>query len=151
VSNASQGTDLTYAWGLMDPDPEVEPRRSRAARLAYLALGWTFFGLGAVGAVLPVLPTTPFMLLALWAFSKGSAQLEHWLLHHRYFGPRLRAWRANRVIPWSVKITAWSTMAASLTIMIVLGRVGPYVIGATAALMLIGVVYVARCPSRPPE
>jgi uncharacterized membrane protein YbaN (DUF454 family) len=135
----------------MDPDPEVEPRRSRAARFMYLALGWTFFGLGAVGAVLPVLPTTPFMLLALWAFSKGSARLEHWLLHHPYFGPRLRAWRTNRVIPWSVKITAWSTMAASLTIMIVLGRVGPYVIGGTAALMLVGVVYVARCPSRPPE
>ncbi|MCB9562884.1 MAG: YbaN family protein [Kofleriaceae bacterium] len=124
--------------------------RPRAIRLAYLALGWAFFALGVIGAVLPLLPTTPFMLLALWAFSRGSARLERWLLHHRWFGARLRAWRQARVIPWSVKLTSWATMATSLTIMIVVSRVSTPVLIAAAALMAVGAAYIARCPSSPP-
>jgi uncharacterized membrane protein YbaN (DUF454 family) len=134
-----------------------DPRRSltirtasRAGRLVYLALGWAFFALGAIGAVLPLLPTTPFMLLALGAFARGSTRLETWLLDHRWFGPRLRAWRRGRVVPWSVKITAWVTMAISMTVMIVMGRASGTLIAVTGALMAVGVLYVASCPSRPP-
>ena len=39
-------------------------------------LGWIFFAIGAVGVVVPGLPTTPFMILALWAFSNGSERLR---------------------------------------------------------------------------
>jgi len=48
----------------------------------YFLLGWCFFGLGAVGTVVPGLPTTPFMLLALWAFSKSSQHFHDWLYTH---------------------------------------------------------------------
>jgi uncharacterized protein len=118
-------------------------------RYVYLAIGWVFFALGAVGAVLPLLPTTPFMLLALWAFARGSTRLETWLLDHRWFGPRLRAWRQGRVIPWSVKITAWATMAVSLTVMIAMARASGLLIGISASLMSVGALYVASCPSTP--
>jgi hypothetical protein len=122
----------------------------RAARLGYLALGFLFVGLGVIGAFLPVMPTTVFLIGALWAFSMSSKRLEDWLLHHPRFGPRLVEWRAHRVIPLRAKLFAWGSMAASLAIMIAV-RVPVWAIATAAALMLVGVVYIARCPSKPPE
>ncbi|MDX2091267.1 MAG: YbaN family protein [Kofleriaceae bacterium] len=120
-----------------------------ARRFAYLVIGLIFVGLGVLGAILPVLPTTPFLLVSLWAFSKSSARLERWLLEHPRFGPRLVAWRTNRVIPLPVKLTAWGSMIGSLTLMVVTGAPPTAMIGA-ASVMAIGAVYVATKPSRPP-
>jgi uncharacterized membrane protein YbaN (DUF454 family) len=118
----------------------------RAVRYGYVALGCMFVGLGVIGAFLPVMPTTVFLIGALWAFAKSSPRLETWLLEHPRFGPRLVAWRAHRVIPLRVKIFAFSSMAASLALMFVM-RAPWFAIAAAAALMLIGVIYIARCPS----
>jgi uncharacterized membrane protein YbaN (DUF454 family) len=120
-----------------------------ARRIAYLVVGLLFVGLGVLGAILPVLPTTPFLLVSLWAFSKSSARLERWLLEHPRFGPRLLAWRTNRVIPLPVKLTAWGSMVGSLTLMAVTGVPPAAMIGA-ASVMAIGAVYIATKPSRPP-
>jgi uncharacterized membrane protein YbaN (DUF454 family) len=122
----------------------------RAARIGYLVLGCLFVALGVIGAFLPVMPTTVFLIGALWAFSMSSKRLETWLLEHPRFGPRLVAWRAHRVIPVRAKLFAWGSMAVSLTIMIV-SRVPLWAILATAALMLVGVIYIARCPSVKPD
>lgn len=121
----------------------------RVGRIAYLVTGCLFVGLGVLGAVLPVVPTTPFLLVALWAFSKSSARLERWLLEHPRFGPRLREWRAHRTIPLPVKLTAWGSMTASLTVMIVAGAATIAIVGASS-VMLIGAVYIASRPSKPP-
>ena len=120
----------------------------RVARTAYLVTGLVFVGLGALGAFLPVVPTTPFLLVSLWAFSKSSARLERWLLEHPRFGPRLVAWRTERVIPLPVKLTAWGSMIASLTIMAVTGVPLVGLIG-SASVMAIGAIYIATKPSRP--
>jgi uncharacterized membrane protein YbaN (DUF454 family) len=117
--------------------------------MLYVGLGCLFVGLGVLGAFLPVLPTTPFLLVALWAFSLSSKRLETWLLAHPRFGPRLVAWRAHRVVPWPVKLTAWGSMIVSLALMIAAGA-SRIAIGGAAGVMLIGAIYVARCPSRPP-
>ena len=120
-----------------------------ARRFAYLVVGLLFVGLGVLGAVLPVLPTTPFLLVSLWAFSQSSARLERWLLEHPRFGPRLVAWRTQRVIPLPVKLTAWGSMAASMTIMAVTG-LSPYAMIGAGSVMAIGAIYIATKPSRPP-
>ena len=121
----------------------------RAARYAYVAVGLLFVGLGALGVVLPVVPTTPFLLISLWAFARSSHRLEAWLLGHRVFGPRLVEWRKHRVIPLSVKLTAWGSMVGSLTLMILTGASPIAIIGA-ASVMAIGAGYVASKPSKPP-
>lgn len=118
-------------------------------RYAYLAIGGLFVGLGVLGAFLPVLPTTPFLLISLWAFSKSSVRLESWLLEHKRFGPRLVAWRTNRVIPLAAKLAAWGSMIASLSIMAIARR-PLWQIGLAASVMAIGAAYVASKPSRPP-
>lgn len=118
-------------------------------RAIYLAIGLVFVGLGVLGAFLPVLPTTPLLLISLWAFARSSRRLELWLLEHERFGPRLKAWRAHRAIPLTVKLTAWGSMVGSLVVMFVIGSPWP-AIAAAASLMAIGAVYVATRPSRPP-
>jgi hypothetical protein len=133
-------------WSEEDP-PGARPR---ALRWLYVSLGCTFVGLGVAGALLPLLPTTPFMLLALWAFARSSPRLERWLLEHRRWGPPLSRWRAHRVIPRSAKLVSWSSMAVSLTWMIVWSPAPPWSIAAAAAVMAYGAWFIARCPSRPP-
>lgn len=111
-------------------------------------LGWLFFGLGAVGVVVPGLPTVPFMLVALWLFSKSSQRFHDWLYSHRVFGPPLQQWREHGVIPLRAKLVAIITMSASLAYMIGVADVGAFVISLTASVMLVGAVFILRQPSR---
>ncbi|MCG8422636.1 MAG: YbaN family protein [Proteobacteria bacterium] len=133
--------------------PPSHTRRHSAAwgKWVAFALGWLFFGLGFVGVILPGIPTTPFMVLALWCFSHSSERFRRWLYYHRVFGPSLQNWRAHRVIPLPVKLTAWAMMVAS-AVFLVLSAVLPWpAITVIGAVMLYGALFVARCPSRPPE
>ncbi|MYL23429.1 DUF454 family protein [Halomonas alkaliantarctica] len=86
----------------------------RLTQIVWCALAYLCIGLGVAGIVLPLLPTTPFLLLALWAATKGSPRLAQWLYHHPRFGPYLHAWREQRAIPRRAKGAAIVLMAMSL-------------------------------------
>lgn len=73
--------------------------------------------LGIAGAFLPVLPTTPFLLVAAWAGSKGWPQLEVWLINHPRWGLSIRRWRDNRAVPRSAKWAASVTMLFSISVL----------------------------------
>jgi hypothetical protein len=120
-------------------------------RPLYFILGWCFFGLGAVGTVVPGLPTTPFMLLALWAFSKSSRRFHDWLYAHPVFGPPLQQWRAHRVIPGKAKLLAVATMAVSLVYLVMFTGINAWIKAAIALVMLYGAVFILSKPSRLPE
>ncbi|MCW9033700.1 MAG: YbaN family protein [Rhodospirillales bacterium] len=94
-------------------EEQVNNHVSPPAKILLLAFGWLCVGLGALGAFMPVLPTTPFLLLALWAFSRSSKRFHDWLYTHPKFGPSLRAWRDHKVVPLRAKILAVTTMMVS--------------------------------------
>ncbi|MBN1207086.1 MAG: YbaN family protein [Myxococcaceae bacterium] len=114
-----------------------------------MALGFVCVGLGTLGAFLPLLPTTPFMLVALWAFSRSSRRFHHWLYTHPRFGPRLRDWHEHGIVPVKVKVSSISAMLVSLSIMVFIARVKWHVLVAAGALMLVGATYVLSRPSGP--
>ena len=89
------------------------PLLPRWQRLVWLVGGLIFLVIGLVGIVLPLLPTTPFVLLAAFCFSKGSARYERWMLNHPRFGPMVRGWRARRAVPLRAKQLAWAMMTLS--------------------------------------
>lgn len=78
-----------------------------------MALAYFCVGLGVLGIFLPVLPTTPFLLLALWAGSKGSRRFKWWLLRHPRLGPGLRLWYREGSIPLMGKCLAVVFITAS--------------------------------------
>jgi uncharacterized membrane protein YbaN (DUF454 family) len=114
----------------------------------YFLLGWSFFGLGAVGTVVPGLPTTPFMLLALWAFSRSSKRFHDWLYAHKLFGPPLIQWNTHRIIPVKAKLLALVTMVASLTYLAFFTEVTTLVKFIVVLVMACGAVFILSQKSR---
>lgn len=119
-------------------------------RALFLGLGWFFLLLGIVGAFVPVMPSMIPLLVALWAFSKGSQRFHDWLYEHRHLGPPLKAWCEHRVIEPRSKLIAILSMVASLGVLIVVmpaGSVVPLVYG---GLTLFATLFVLSRPSRLP-
>jgi uncharacterized protein len=112
---------------------EIEVKGS-LRRSGWLALGGTSLGLGTLGTLLPLLPTTPFLLLAAFAFARGSPGLEAWLLAHPRFGPPILLWQRHRAINRRAKMAALLAMAAALLLSLAVGL--PWWLLALQALVL---------------
>lgn len=69
-------------------------------------MGLTSIAIGAIGVVLPLLPTTPFLLIAAFAFARSSSRLHRWLQDHESFGPLIDNWHRDGSIDRNVKRTA---------------------------------------------
>ena len=125
--------------------------QSRALRVVLMALGWLFVGIGFVGAFLPLIPTTGPILLAAFLFSVSSARFDHWLSHHRIFGPIVQDWRAGQGFTMRLKLTAIIAIAVTFTI-----TVGFAIDNALVRVLLIGlaiglVIYIFRLPTKHPQ
>jgi len=92
--------------------PAVAVRRVRHVWF-YRGLGIVAVGLATAGVVLPLLPTTPFLLVALWAFARGAPEWAERLRRHRTFGPTILAWETRGAIPVRAKAAAILLMTAS--------------------------------------
>jgi len=109
-------------------------RQNRLQKLPWMILGWTCVALGFIGVVLPVLPTTPFLILAAFAFGKSAPRLKQWLLHHPIFGGPIRDWEANGAIRPRIKILACTAMAL-IFLTSVMSGLGPVILLVQALAM----------------
>ena len=85
-------------------------------RSLWTAFGLVCLGLGLIGVALPLVPTTPFILLAAFAFGRGSPRLRRWTVEHPRFGPAVARWEAHGAIAPRHKRYACIAMAASLAL-----------------------------------
>lgn len=122
----------------------------RAIRWIYITVGWVCTGLGILGAFLPVMPTTPFLLVALWAFSKSSPRLQKWLFDHPRYGKTLRDWHVHRAIRRDIKVIAVTAMAASV-VMVNWMTDSMVAIFLHASLVTITALFILSRPSAGPE
>lgn len=125
-------------------------RDIRVLRLLWLGLAWGCVALGFIGAFLPLLPTTPFLLVAAWAASKGAPGLGRWLHSHPRFGPLLRAWQQQRAVPTRAKIAACAMLAGSWLTLFMAGM-APLVLAMLGALFIVVGTFLLSRPTPTPE
>tara|TARA_B100000749_G_scaffold117375_1_gene90012 strand:- start:368 stop:742 length:375 start_codon:yes stop_codon:yes gene_type:complete len=119
-------------------------------RTILISLGWLCVGLGFVGVFVPGIPTTIFLIIALWAFTKSSEKLRHWLLNHKRFGPILNNWQEHKVVPRRAKIL----MVVLMSLAVILFYYSSQSLILTIGLIIILVsvaIYVISLPSKIPE
>ncbi|MDX1654010.1 MAG: YbaN family protein [Candidatus Competibacteraceae bacterium] len=120
-------------------------------RLLLLSLGWICVALGAAGVLLPLLPTTPFLIVAAWAFARSSRHFADWLHNHVHFGPLLRDWDSHRVIPLPAKLLSTTFMTASLLYLWLGTDVAtPHLLSALVVLVLVSGYIWSKPHRRPP-
>lgn len=119
-----------------------------SVRHLWLSLGLASVACGLAGLALPLVPTTPFLLLAAYAFARSSPRLHDWLVTHPRFGAVIDDWRRHGSIGRRVKWIAILTMIAMLVVSWALGF-EPWVI-AVQALVLCGVgAFILTRPDTP--
>jgi len=117
-------------------------------RAVWLVTGLGCVALGVIGAVLPLLPTTPFLLLAAFAFAKSSDRLHTWLLNHNIFGGLIVQWRRYGAISLRAKVVSVSSMAGVFVLSLALD-VPPTLLAVQAIVLTITAIFVLSRPLPP--
>lgn len=117
-------------------------------RLVWLGFGIVCVGLAFAGAALPLLPTTPFLLLAVFAFARSSRRMHDWLVSHRRFGPLIRNWRDHGSIDRRTKAVSVAAMLAALALSWILG-VRPSVMAVQALVLAASASFILTRPDGP--
>lgn len=97
---------------------------------------------------MPLFPTTPFLLVAVWAFSKSSPEMAERIRNHRLAGPYIRDWQDEGVVPPGAKIAATTMMTAMLAYLHFWSGAPGWVVAIAAAVMLAAAAFILTRPSR---
>jgi len=88
-------------------------------------VGWLATVLGFLGAFLPILPTVPFILLAMFCFSKSSPRFQIWLQENKVLGPTVTRIKHKQglTLKEKKKILIYSWLSIVLTIFFFIERI----------------------------
>ena len=119
-------------------------------RLLWLFVGLLCVFVGALGVVLPLLPTTPFLLLAVFAFARSSARLHAWILAHPKFGPLIDNWHKHGSIDRKSKRIAIIVIIATPIVTLLIGA-PMWAIAAQLVVLAISATFILTRPLPPSE
>ena len=115
-------------------------------RYIWLLAGLAAVAIGAVGVVLPLLPTTPFLLVAAFAFARSSERLDGWLREHPTFGPLISNWHRDGSIDRNTKRTALIVIVATPLVTWLLDA-PLWVVACQVAVLSAAAVFILTRPS----
>ena len=118
-------------------------------RLFWLTIGIVALAAASIGVLLPLVPTTPFVLLAAFAFMKSSQRLHDWLLEHRLFGQLIVDWRRYGAISRRAKLASVVSLLAVLVVSLLL-EVSDAVLAVQGIVVVACAAFILSRPS-PPE
>jgi uncharacterized membrane protein YbaN (DUF454 family) len=106
--------------------------------------------LGIAGAALPFVPTTPFLMVAIFAFARSSPRLHDWLLKHPSLGPPIEAWSKHGAIPRRAKHAAAVLMVTGLVLTVGVGAPA-WLVGGQAAVLAAAASFIFSRPDAPQD
>lgn len=118
-----------------------------------LGVGLAFTALALLGAVLPGLPTTPFLIVAMWAFARSSRRLTRWIQRVPILQSALREaqrFEERRALRPAVKLAALALAWGSVFLVAWMKRsltepwVGVMLLGAIAATVTMALIPTDR-------
>jgi len=74
-------------------------------KVIYVCIGIAAMALGALGTVVPGLPATPFLLLALLCFTKGSEKINCWFRGTNLYAKYVKGHEYDRSMTRKQKLT----------------------------------------------
>jgi uncharacterized membrane protein YbaN (DUF454 family) len=116
-----------------------------------IGTGWLCVGLGMLGIIMPLFPTTPFLLVAVWAFSRSSPELAERIRNHRLAGPFIRDWQDAGVIPVKAKALAVVMMSAMVGYLHFGAHAPVWITGLAAVVLAATASFIVTRPSRRPD
>jgi len=119
-------------------------------RLFWLVTGIIAVIIGAIGVVVPLLPTTPFLLIAAYAFARSSERLTRWLHEHPKFGPLIDNWQRYGSIDRKSKNMAMAVIVATPVITFFLGAPW-WAIGSQVLILACSATFILTRPLPPNE
>ncbi|WP_421724412.1 YbaN family protein [Bauldia sp.] len=123
----------------------LSPRRA-----VWFAIGTMALAVGGIGVVVPVLPTTPFVILAAFAFARSAPSFARRLEASRTFGPMIVDWRAHGAIAPRFKGLAIAMMVGAFSISVALS-VSTLILVIQAICMAIAAAFILSRPSGPAQ
>lgn len=78
-----------------------------AKKIMFVCAGSLFLIFGAIGIVLPILPTTPFWLLTLACYSRGSTRFHLWFTQSKMYEKHLKSFYETRIM---TRVQKWRLM-----------------------------------------
>lgn len=122
----------------------------KGIRVLWLLAGLLAVVVGAIGVVVPLLPTTPFLLVAAFAFARSSKRLTRWLHEHPKFGPLIDNWQRYGSIDRRSKQMAIAVIVATPVITYFIGAPW-WALGSQVLVLACSATFILTRPLPPGE
>ncbi|HBE84853.1 MAG TPA: hypothetical protein DDW53_04280, partial [Lachnoclostridium sp.] len=126
---------MIYISGLQEAPAWNEQEDLVLKKVIYVCIGIAAMALGTMGTVVPGLPATPFFLVALLCFTKGSEKLNCWFRGTGLYAKYVKSYEYDRSMTRKQKLTIQAAAGLMMLISFIM-------IGNLAIRMLLIVAFI---------